>query len=60
MAKANNNKINSEETKMSITRYQKLKRSERRIRRIARSTGKAQGSVQQNEAIAAFAFAQIS
>lgn len=45
---------------MSITRYQKLKRSERRIRRIARSTGKAQGSVQQNEAIAAFAFAQIS
>ncbi len=45
---------------MSITQYQKLKRSERRIRRIARATGKAQGSIQQNQAIAGFAFAQVS
>ena len=45
---------------MSITQYQKIKRSERRIRRIARTTGKAQGSIQQNQAIASFAFAQLS
>jgi len=46
---------------MSIRNYQKKKRDQRRIRRIARSTGVAVvGTTEQSHALAGFLFASIA
>ena len=46
---------------MSIHTYQKQKRNQRRIRRIARQTGAAVvGTTEQSRALAGFSFASVA